>query len=72
MNNCYHFILLLRSHLVVGGEAEAAAEDVRAYVLTGAGDVGVGAAPTIAFRGDEGVCAIDASALNAARASSIS
>ena len=59
VNNLDDLILLLRGHLIVGGEAEAAAEDVRAYVLAGTGDVGVGAAPAVALGGDEGVGAID-------------
>ena len=52
-------ILLFRSHLVIRGEAEAAAEDVRAHVLAGAGDVGVAAAAAVAFGRDEGMGAVD-------------
>ncbi len=58
--------LLFGRHLVVGGQAEAAVEDVHAHVQRQAilphaatGDVGVGSGAAIALAGDEGVHAVD-------------
>ena len=46
-------ILLLRRHLVVAGEAEAAAEEVGSDVDAAAGDIRVAPAPAVALPGDE-------------------
>lgn len=59
MYNVDDDVLLLRRHLVVGGQAEPPAEDVGAHVRAGTGDVGVGAAPAVALGGDEGMGAVD-------------
>ena len=59
MDDLDHPVLLRRDHLVVRGEAEAAAEDIRAHVLAGTGDIGVGAAATVALGRDKGVGAVD-------------
>ena len=59
MNNLDDPVLLFRGHFVVGWEAEASAEDVGAYVLSGAGDVSVGTAAAVALGGYEGVGAVD-------------
>ena len=52
-------ILLLRSHLVVGGEAEAAAENVGADVSAVTGDIGIGLAAAAALGCDEGMGAVN-------------
>ena len=41
MDNLDHSILLLRGHLVIAGQAEASAEDIRADVDAGSGDVDI-------------------------------
>ena len=51
-------ILLLGSHFVVAGEAEAAVEDVPADGLCSAGDIGVGLGAQAAAATDEGVQAV--------------
>ena len=54
----YHaddFRLLVNGHLVVGGEAEAAGEDVHANVFRAARDVGVRAGATVAVARHKGV-----------------
>ena len=51
-------ILLLGSHFVVAGEAEAAVEDVPADGLGAAGDIGVGLGAQAAAATDEGVQAV--------------
>ena len=52
-------VLIGGGHFVIGGEAEAAAEDIGADVLTGAGNISIGAAAAVALGSDEGVSAID-------------
>ncbi len=59
MNDLNNPVLLGSRHLVVGGEAEASAEEIRAYVDALSLDVGIGFAPAVALDGDEGVGAID-------------
>ena len=51
-------VLLVGGHLVVGRQAQAALEDVGAYVGCGACDVGVGLRAAIALRRDERVVAV--------------
>ena len=58
----YHFynpILLVEGHLVIRGEAESSAEEIRTNIDAGAFDVCICAAAAIAFSGDEGVSAVD-------------
>ena len=55
----YDSVLLVRSHLVIGREAEAAAEEIRADIDSGAFDIGVCATPAVAFCGDKGMGTVD-------------
>ena len=59
MYHINYYILLFRGHLVVGGEAEATAEYIRADIEAGAGNIGVGATATVALGRDEGMGAVD-------------
>ena len=59
VNDLDDSILLLRGHLVVARQAEASAEDVRADVQAGSGDVGVALSPAVALDRDESVGAVD-------------
>ena len=58
MNNVDDDALLFGCYLVVRGEAEAAAKDIRTDVDTETGNVGVGAGTAVAFDGDESMVAI--------------
>ena len=53
MDNLNDLVLLLRRHLVVARETQAAAEDVRADVNAGTSYVGIAAGAAIALSGDE-------------------
>ena len=59
MDNLNYCILLLFCHFIITGEAQAAAEDVGAYVGGGALNIGVCAAAAVAVGGDEGMGAVD-------------
>ncbi len=59
MNNLDDSVLLGWGHLVVAGQAEAAAEDVGADVGAGTGDIGIGLAAAAALGCDEGMGAVN-------------
>ena len=47
MNNLNNHVLILRRHFVVGREAQAAPEDVRADVGAGPRDIGVASSSSV-------------------------
>ena len=59
MDDLNNPILLIGGHFVIGGEAEAAAEEIRADIDAGTFNICICAAAAVTFGGDEGVGAVD-------------
>ena len=59
MNDLDHSVLLFQCHLVVAGQAQASAENVRADVYAGPGDVSVALPSAVAFHCDKSIGAVD-------------